>query len=200
MAYELIYLPGRFSDGVAGFVGPLVGGRTAVRLRSMCPAIGPGADARRTDPPEASAAWLVDVGEGELRTCIASFDAFGRRANGSVSSRGVRGGRALVHFGIPGDGPLQPSDAETALLAVSCGALAKESQGAVLIGYDLGDPAEYGVEGSVAEQVRAAAAGLGGKILLVVAAADTASALGELDGFYAKPFSNLTEYRRTTAL
>ncbi len=200
MAYELIYLPGRFSDGVAGFVGPLVGGRTAVKLRALRPALGPGAETRRSDPADAAAGWLADVQDGELRTCMADFDAFGRRANGSVSSRGVRGGRALVHVGIPGDGPLQPSDAETALLAVSCAALAKESQGAALIGYDLGDPAVYGVEGSVAEQVRAATAGLGGKVLLVLATADTAQALAELDGFYAQPCANLTEYRRTSAV
>jgi hypothetical protein len=197
MAYELAYLPGRFSDGVAGFVGPLVRGTTAVRLLSLVPETGPGAAALRDATPEAAGAWLAAVATGELRACKIEVAVFGKRAHGALACRGAKGDRALAHLLLAADGPLAPSDAETALLAPACAALAREAQGAALIGYGLGDPAEYGGEGTVAEQVRAADAALGGRLLGFVAAPDTARALGDFAGFHPAPLGNLAHFRRT---
>jgi hypothetical protein len=197
MAYELHYYPGRFGDGVRGLLDRLVGGATALKLRSFRPALGEGAREHAQASTDVAVAWLADVAPGEMRSALAEFDRLGRTASAGIVVRGVRGGRALVAIGFPAEAGLSASDAELALLGVVVSSLAKESQGAGLIGYDLGDPGRFGAEGTVAEQVRAAVAEVGTKVLAVIAAPDTAASLGELEGFYRRPFVNLFEYRRT---
>lgn len=197
MAYELHYYPGRFSDGVRGLLDRLIGGSTALKLRTLTPALGPGAAAHAHASHDVAAAWLADAGPNELRSAVAAFEHRGAETGAGVSVRGVASGRTLVAFGFPGDGGLGASDAELGLLGVAVSALAKESQGAGLIGYDLGDPGRFGAEGTVSEQVRAALAALGGRVLVIIAAPDTAASLGEVVGFYKRPFVDLVEYRRT---
>jgi hypothetical protein len=198
MAYELHYYPGRFGDGVGGFVDRVVGGATALRLEKLTPALGPGAEAHRHASNDVAVAWLKDVPAGEARSAFAVFDRFGKRCDGSLSTCAAKDGRALIAMGFPGDGALAAPDAELGLLGAACATLAHESQGAALIGYDLGDPRRFGVEGTVAEQVRLALEALGNRVLVVLCAPDTGASLGELDGLYRKPFAGLVEYRRTS--
>ncbi|HYC76941.1 MAG TPA: hypothetical protein VEI02_04860 [Planctomycetota bacterium] len=201
MSFELHYYPGRFGEGVRGLVERLIGGSTAFRLDRLTPALGPGADEHRAASTDVAAAWLVDAARGEARSAFAAFKAPNGSTYGAVLTvRGLALDRRVAALAFPGDDGIKASDAELALLGATCAALAKESQGAGLIGGDLGDPGRFGEDGSVADQVRAALDHLGGKVLVVLAAPDTAASLDELDGFWKRSFVGLVEYRRTMAV
>jgi hypothetical protein len=203
VAFELHYYPGRFGDGAEGFLDRVGKGATALRLSDATPALGVGvveaaAAAKSGDSIPTTLKWLLSAEGSETRAAFASFDYGGRRAGGALTTRACGRGRVLVAMGFPGDGALKAVDAELALLGAACSALARESQGAALIGYDLGDPGRFGAEGTVAEQVRAALEVLGDAVLIVLTAPDTAASLGELEGFARRPMADLVEFRRAT--
>ncbi len=169
-AFELHLVPGYFTEAPA---------RLLERL-GLAPADGAPRDAMHVEPMEL-------------------LDGLGRRMRGILTVRRVRLDRELVGLTIPKLNVANPADLELALLGLSCSALATESQGATLIGMDLGMPGGASIEGTVAEQVDAAIARLGERILVVVATADTARSLGEPPGFLRSELANLVEFRRTSA-
>ncbi len=136
-----------------------------------------------------------DLRVAGARLSFTSGPAFG----GAITVRGVRPDRRLVALSIETTEVRNPADLELALMGLACGALATEAQGAVLIGSDLGMPGGAGVEGTIAEQVRAAIDRHASHLALIIATADTAQSLGDLPSYHRAPLANLVEYRRTDA-
>lgn len=88
-------------------------------------------------------------------------------------------------------------DVELALMGVACAALAHESQGAVLIGVELGLVGAGLSRGTIAEQTQSAIELLGERVTCIIAAPDTARSLGALEGFSAGALGNLTCWTRS---
>jgi hypothetical protein len=108
-------------------------------------------------------------------------------------------GRALLSLSIdppPKGSEVTAKDLELSLLGLACAALAKESQGAVILGHDLG-PVGAGLErATLAEQVQQLLALHGESIEVIVIPEDTARSLPSLIGFEPRRLGNLLELRR----
>jgi hypothetical protein len=112
--------------------------------------------------------------------------------------RAASGDRVFADLAVPLDperGPGAMQALEIEILRLACAALAHESQGALLVGQDLGE-VDASAGGTVAEQVLLRLEATGERIGLIVVAADTAARLGEIAGFQRAPLGDLVEYRR----
>jgi hypothetical protein len=190
-------LAGHFSAGPQALFGALQSGSGALRITRFQADGDEGADLAEL----ALSSWLAAVPRGEVR-----------RAHGLARVHGSKelplrcecfgAGPGRVFTSIECEHPLKSEggitfkDVELALLGAACQALAHESQGAVLIGQQLGPVGAGLPRGTVAEEVLAALALHGAAVEQLVLAKDTAEHLSELTGFVRARLGNLVHCSR----
>jgi len=86
-------------------------------------------------------------------------------------------------------------DFEITLMGVACAALSGQSQGAALIGDQLGPVGVGAVTGTVAEQTSALLGILGRRVQVVIVAPDTAASLDQIPSYARSPMADLVEFR-----
>ncbi len=142
---------------------------------------------------------LSDLERGEGRWQGPARVPGGPPLNATLAIWKEAGGRPLLALCVeppPKNAAITGKDLELALLGIACAALAKESQGAVLLGQALG-PVGAGLErGTVADQVQQLLALHDENIEVIVVPEDTARALPSLLGFEPRRLGNLLELRR----
>jgi hypothetical protein len=196
---DLHFIPGWFGEGPRRLLLRLTEGGQGLHISgweagaSRTDETGPGAG------PEATIEWLANVPAGTSRKARAQarippgrpfpieIEAFGGRAD-----RVLVGLRA-VHSPEAG---ITAKDLELVFLSLACTALSRESQGAVIIGNDLGPVGAGLTVGTVAEQVAMILEVHGEAAEVLILAPDTAESLGELPGFRRRALAGLVELRR----
>jgi hypothetical protein len=192
MKLELHFFPGLFAEGVPRFLRRLEGGSGA-ELKAVLDSSLEG------DPSVADvlAHLLAVEGVTTRRARFAARLITGGSAEVSLEVAGAHpAGRQLCRLLVETRKEEDLRDLEQVVLGLACAALAKDGQGACLIGATLGAVGVGAGRGTVTEQLRGALAVLEDAVDVLLLGPDTAERFGVPAGWVATPLGELVQLRR----
>lgn len=184
------FVPGYFGGGPEPILERLASGTGGLRvLRWEGPETDSGAAlATLRDPPAGNVRKL----KGEARIPPGKPLALTVETFGAAAGRTFTGLRLV----LPEDPGITGKDVEIVFLGLACAFLQAMDQGLAFLGPDLGPVGAGCGGGTLAEQARRLLDLHGGNVEVLIAAADTAAALGDLPGFARRRLGPAIEYRR----
>ena len=201
LALSLHLVPGMFVEGTRRLVERLLAGAGGLSVERLAPSdeTPPYSDETRPRSLEDLQEWLEGCALGEVRKITLDgrlgaspplqleLEVLGARPEGRKLLGLELTARARPMWTI--------KDFEIALMGVACAALSGQSQGAALIGGQLGPVGVGAVTGTVAEQVSALLGILERRVQVVIAAPDTAASLDQIPSYARSAMADLSEFR-----